>query len=280
MAAAGQAEAAIGEIDSEITRRAEDAHPALGAGGDATSGNAGDGTRGEANAGIGDVLLVTGDGRTDSIDAFDLAVGQRQDQVEVVDHEIEHDGNIGAACFECAGAGGFQVERAAGAGDKGRVGGGEALEMADLENGAIVARELSEVIRISQCGSDGFLDQDVAAGAEGLAGDGVVRVGGDRDDKGLRGGDQIGEGEGGGSGFTGEGGGMARIVVVNAGEGGAGGGDNFKSVVAAEVAGADEADAEAGWHGWGCGGRSIAGQGVRLRFWLAGLAGIGDKASG
>ena len=63
-------------------------------GGDAAGGEVGDAAGFELDADVGDVGLAGEDGEADGADLSDGGVGEREDDVEVVDHEVEDDVDV------------------------------------------------------------------------------------------------------------------------------------------------------------------------------------------
>ncbi len=68
---------------------------------------------GEADTRIGHVGMLAGHRGADRVHAIDLARHQRQDQVEIVDHQVEDHRHVGAALLERRDPGGLDVERRA-----------------------------------------------------------------------------------------------------------------------------------------------------------------------
>ena len=108
------------------------------------------------------------------------------DDVEVVDHQVEDDANVGGAEPERAEAVAFDEDRLeAVAGDR-LVAGVEALDVADLEPGAALRRGGDEVARVLDAVGHGLLDEDGDAAPEERQRDGVMVERGDDDADGLR----------------------------------------------------------------------------------------------
>ena len=246
-------EAAGGEVDVQIEVLTEEAHAAFLLEGDAAGGEGGDAAVGEADAGVGDVVLRGGDGGADGVDGGDGAVDEGEHEVDVMDHQVKHDGDIGAAGFEGRDADAFDIERVGQAGGDGGVFGGVAQEMADLQDEAVAGGEGGHFVGFGEGGGDGFFDEDVFAGGQRLQREAMMQGCGGGDDNGVRRGEEAIEGQGGAADLGCDGGGPGGGGVVQAGEGCARVGGDFLGMKAAEMAGADDADAQRGGHGQGSG---------------------------
>ncbi len=180
-----------GEVEGEILVGLEEAELADLLGGDAAGGEVGDAAGFELDAYVGDVGFAGDDREADGADLFDRGVGEGEDDVEVVDHEVEDDVDVERARGEDAEAVGLEehgvVERGQGGGD----GGVEALEMADLHDAVVLLREGKNVVGLVEGGGEGFFDEGVDAGAEELGCDGGVVDGGDADGGGVDGGETL-----------------------------------------------------------------------------------------
>ena len=147
--------------------------------------------------------------------------------------------------------------------------GGEALEMPDLQHQAAFRRQRGEVVRLGQGTGDRLFHQHVLAGAQCRGGEGVVRLGRRGHHQRVAGGEQGGKIHGRGSRFPPDRAGALVIRVVDANQCGAVGGGDLQCVVAAEMAGAGDADAEAG-----------RGHGGNFRLILAVYSGFGRIGGG
>ncbi len=83
-----------GEVEGEVLVRLEEAELADLLGGDAGGGEVGDAAGGELDADVGDVGFAGEDGEADGANLFDGRLGEREDDVEVVDHEVEDDVDV------------------------------------------------------------------------------------------------------------------------------------------------------------------------------------------
>ena len=97
-----------GEVEREVLVRLEEAELADLLGGDAAGGEVGDAAGGELEADVGDVDLAGEDGQADGADLVDGGVGEGEDDVEVVDHEVEDDVDVERARGEDAEAVGLE----------------------------------------------------------------------------------------------------------------------------------------------------------------------------
>ncbi len=174
-----------GEVEGEVLVGLEEAELADLLGGDAAGGEVCDAAGVELDADVGDVGFGRQDGEADGADFADGGIGEREDDVEVVDHEVEDDVDVEGAGSEDAEPVGLEehglVERCEGGGD----GGVEALEVADGDDAAVGLREGEDVVGLGEGGGEGLFDEDVEAGEEELIGDGGVMDGGDADGRGV-----------------------------------------------------------------------------------------------
>ena len=85
------------------------------------------------SARVDDVDLAGEHARADRVDAFDRRADQLLDQVDVVDHQIEHDAHVGAALLERREPMRFDEARLLQAACRGEDRGIETLEVADLQ---------------------------------------------------------------------------------------------------------------------------------------------------
>ena len=102
---------AVGKVHREVALLREHAHAPFSAHGDPRRSDRRDCAVDEADAGIGDIGMLTGHRRADSIHTLDLARDQRQDQVEIVDHQIENYRHVGAPLLERCNSSCLDVER-------------------------------------------------------------------------------------------------------------------------------------------------------------------------
>ena len=64
---------------------------------DARGAEVGDATVGELEPGLRDVFMIAENGNTECLNAADRRIGEVERQIEVVDHQIEHDADVGGA---------------------------------------------------------------------------------------------------------------------------------------------------------------------------------------
>jgi hypothetical protein len=174
-----------------VRAAAEDADFAHAFGADAAGGEVRDATVRKTEAGVGDVLAFAQDGNADGIDAGDGRFDEGEDDVEIVDHEVEDDADVGAARW--VGRKAMGLDEAWFGGDAFHVaeGGVEAFDVADLKDEAILLGNLDEFGGLGGGFGHGLLDEEMLAGGEELARDVEVGVRG-RDDA-----ERVGTGEGG-----------------------------------------------------------------------------------
>jgi hypothetical protein len=169
----------------------EEAEFADALGGDAAGGEVGDAAGVELDTGVGDIDLGGEDGEADGVDFADGGVGEVEDDVEVVDHEVEDDVDVEGAGAEDAEAVGLEEHGPVDAGFERGDGGVEAFEVTYLDEAVVLSSEVDEPVCLGESGGDGFLDEQVQACGE--QGGGYVEVGGGGDAD--RGGVERGGGE-------------------------------------------------------------------------------------
>ncbi len=115
------------------------------------------------------------------MDLGDGRVGQLQDDVEVVDHQVEDYVHVEGAGAEDAEAVGLKEHGLLNARGKGGDGGVEALEVTDLDEAVVLTGEADEVVGLVQGGGDGLFDEQMQACLEEAGGGVEVGRGGDAD---------------------------------------------------------------------------------------------------
>ena len=138
LAVAGDAinEAFLGAvIEGDITgdrAAAKDADFARALRADAAGGEIGHAAVGEAEPGIGDVLGLAEDGNADGLDTGHSGAHQTEHDIQIVNHQVQHNADVGAAIGEGGKAIGFNEARIGG--DLLQVGqdGIEAFDVPDL----------------------------------------------------------------------------------------------------------------------------------------------------
>lgn len=139
----------------------------------------------EFDTNVGDVGFGRENGKPYGADFADGRVGEAENNIEVVDHEIKDDVDIERSRGEDAEAMGLEehgpVESGDGCGDS-RV---EALEMADGYDAAVGLSQIDDVVGLGQGGCEGFFNEDVEAGEQELFGYRCVMHGGHADGCGV-----------------------------------------------------------------------------------------------
>lgn len=174
-------------VDGDVLVRLEEAQFAHAFGGDAAGGEIGDGSGGKFDADVGDIDARGEDGQADGAHFYDRGVGEAEHDVEIVDHQVEHDIDVKRARGEDAQAVRLKkhrgIQQRANCGD----GGVEALEVADLEDALGGCGEGGELAGFVEGGGDGFFNQDIDASAEELLRDFEVEAGWNTDGGGVDG---------------------------------------------------------------------------------------------
>ena len=83
-----------GEVEREVLVRLEETELANLLGGDAAGGEVGDAAGFEFDAYVGDVGLAGENGQPDGADFADGRIGEAENDVEVVNHEVEDDVDV------------------------------------------------------------------------------------------------------------------------------------------------------------------------------------------
>ena len=170
----------------------------------------GDATGFELDADIGDVGLAGEDGEADGADFSDGGVGEGEDDVEVVDHEVQDDVDVEGAWGKDAEAVRLEEHGVVELGDGCSDGGVEAFEMADGDDALMGVGEIEDAVGFGEGSGEGLFDEEVEVGEQELLGDRGMVDGGDADGCGVEGemrgeefgdrregGDVVGGGEGG-----------------------------------------------------------------------------------
>ena len=113
-------------------RLRKDAQPPLGLQGEPAGGDVGDAAVLESEAGVADVLDVADDADAGGVDLRDPALGQAQDDVDVVDHHVQDDADVDAAEGQGADARDLHEPRPDVQPGHGADGGVEPLDVPDL----------------------------------------------------------------------------------------------------------------------------------------------------
>src|SRR5665213_627012 len=238
-----------------IGRAAKDADLAHPLRADAAGGEVGDAAIGEAQAHVGDVLTLAQHGNAHAIHAGDGRFHEREDHVEVVDHQIQHDADVGAARGKRRQAMALDEFRLGGDGLEKCENGIEPLDVANLEDTIFLLRDLNEFGGLFGTIGHRFFDEDVFALREQSFRDVKVRGGGRDDVQSVAGGGGFGDGgEDVQFMFLRDFAGGFGVHVVNAGEFHLPGGVEFginAGVMLTERAGAEDGDFDF------CHGRSL-----------------------
>jgi hypothetical protein len=181
------------EVDAGIALGAEHAQAAFHLQAGAAGGDGGLGAAGKPQPGIGDVHPVRLHRGPHRLHILHCAAGQRDDEVEVMDHQIQHHGDIQPARPEGRDPHRLHIKWPAdpGGGEQGGEAGPEALHMTDLDDLACLGGQGHQGIGLFQRRRDGLLHEDVLAGLQHGRGQLEVEGGGRGDDQRIGGGDQL-----------------------------------------------------------------------------------------
>lgn len=156
----------FGVVEGDVLAGLEQAQFADALHGDAAGGEVGDAAIVKLEAYVGDVDFGGEDRDASGADLLEFAADEAEDDIEVVDHEVEHHVNIETAGakhahtmdFEKEGQGYSLFER-----DDDRV---EAFEVSDLEDAAMLSGGGDEAAGCFERRGDGLFDEYVDAGLE------------------------------------------------------------------------------------------------------------------
>src|SRR5690606_19697385 len=132
----------------------------------AACGEAGDAAVGEVQAGIGDIPVPGDDVYAARLDVGDGRVHQRQHHVDVVDHEIEYHADVAAAAAPAGQATRLDVTRRGQVALQFADGAVEALQVAGLQHEMAQVGFVHQLAGGTRRGGEGFLDQQMRAGAQ------------------------------------------------------------------------------------------------------------------
>ena len=130
---------------------------------DTRGSEVGNAARVKLYADVGDIDLAREDRQTDSANLADRRIGESEDDVEIVNHEIEDDIDIEGAGSENAEAVGLKKHGAVEALEGGSNGGVEALKVAYLNDAVVCASECKDAVGISEVVGEGLFNEDVDA---------------------------------------------------------------------------------------------------------------------
>ena len=167
-------EVLAGEIEREVLVRLEEAQLADALSADAAGGKVGDAAVFELDADVSDVGLRGQHGEANGAQLAHGRVDEGEHDVEVVDHEVEHDVDIERTRGEDAEAVGLKehgpVEVRAGGED----GGVKALKVTGLHESAVPGGKREDSVSLLEGGGERFFDEAVdASGKQGCGGGGV-----------------------------------------------------------------------------------------------------------
>src|SRR5208337_2302619 len=163
-------------------------------GGNAAGGEVGDAAGGEFQTHIRNIHFARQNRQADGADFLDRRFGEGEDDVEIVDHQIEHDVDIERARSEHAQPVHFEKHGLGQQREGGAYGGIEALEMPGLGDPAARGGQLNQFVGLGERGGQRFFDQHVYAGNDQVARNGEMMHGRNRDQSGLHldvGGEQL-----------------------------------------------------------------------------------------
>ena len=122
---------------------------------------------------------------TNCIDFLHPAAGDRQDQVQVVDHEVQNRADVGGTERERACANGFDIFRIAEVGNSGGEGRIETLDMPDLQDQIAFFGQSDELIGLPRIQAQGFFHQKMRVGLKKLLGQLIMAGSGSGDHGGV-----------------------------------------------------------------------------------------------
>lgn len=154
---------------------------------DAAGGEVGDAAGLELDANVGDIDLGREDGEADGANLADGGLGEGENNVEIVNHEIEDDVDVEGARREDRETMRLKEHGAGDAFGGGGDGWVEAFEVADLHDAMKRRGESEDAIGFVEGRGEGFFDEDIDAGAKELFGDGGVMNGRNADGGGVDG---------------------------------------------------------------------------------------------
>ncbi len=161
-------------IDGKILVRLKEPQFAHAFSGDAAGGEVGHASGVEFESHVSDVDFAGKNRKTDCAHFFYWGIHKRQNDVQIVDHEVEHNINIERARREYAQAVNFEehwLRKQRNCGANGRI---EALEMSDLHDAFVPRRDLDQFVGFRQGSRERLFNQDVDAGFHESAGNGEM----------------------------------------------------------------------------------------------------------
>jgi hypothetical protein len=174
-----------GEVEREVLAGLEKAELSDLLCRNTAGGEVGNTAGGKLDANVGDVDLAREDGQPDGADFVNGRLRHCKDDVEVVDHEIQHDVDVERTRREDAEPVRLKEHGALELLESGSDGGIEAFKMADRNDPAEGSSERDDVVGLRQPGGEGLFDEDVEAGLEQLLGHGGMMDGRDANGGGV-----------------------------------------------------------------------------------------------
>ena len=147
-------------------------------GGDATGGKIRHAAAGKLHAHIRDIHLLRKNMDACGADLLGRLPGERQDDVDIVDHEIQHYVYVQAAGAEFAETVHLEEKRLGDDRIESDDRGIEPLQVADLQDASVARRGIDQLPGGLRRVGDGFFDHDIHAQLHQLASDGSMRDGG------------------------------------------------------------------------------------------------------
>jgi hypothetical protein len=152
---------------------------------DAAGGDVGDGTRLERQPRVRDVNRWSQHGHTDGVQIVDMTANERTDEIDVVNHEIQHDGHISAARVERGKPVALDEARCINERKRAANGAIEPLDVPRLNQCAGAFGDSEQIVGLVQCRGDRLLNHHVDAALERRLRDRVMADRGDDNRDGL-----------------------------------------------------------------------------------------------
>ena len=156
-------------------------HFSLALGTHTAGGHVGYAAVGKADPGIGNVNVRSQHSGTGTVHTFKLAIDQRQDQVDIVNHQVEQHTHVCGTRLErrqtrTVNEPGIRQQRLQC--QSGRV---KALQVSNRQHAMVFFGQTDQLIRLFQCGGHGLFDQDMHARSQKLDTHIVMALCGHRD---------------------------------------------------------------------------------------------------
>src|SRR5437868_1183260 len=163
------------EIERQVLALLKDSNLSLSFPRDAARRDVRDGSRHERHASVGDVQHGGQNRNADGGDLMRLRPDQGEEQVDVVNHQIEHDGDVGAARAERRQPFAVDEPRSLDVRQRGAYRAIEPLDVTDLNQHSLLAGEIEECICLFESCRDRLFDEDVLPARDRGAGDVEMR---------------------------------------------------------------------------------------------------------